>query len=163
MAFGVNNFGTIVGAYKVPGGKPSPVNVVPWDGYIKKGSTFTKLIYPGAYATYARAISDTGVVVGSWFTATGVEHGFMYANGKYQEVNYPGANSTEVDGINKFGALVGNFRQTSGAGLEGWGYRNGKFYKTAPSAELNGINNLGDRVGAESSTNPTRGTLIVCR
>ncbi len=164
QALGINNSGTIVGAYPVPGGKLSSGGVAPFNGYIKKGSSYTKLVYPGAYATYARAISDTGAVVGSYFLASGQEHGFLYANGKYQAMNYPGSYSTQIAGINKYGSLVGKYQTSKTASVQGFGYRGGSFYSTGTSVQYYGVNNLGDRVGAASSSSgPSPAILTVCR
>ncbi len=68
QAQGINNKGTIVGAY-LNGG----VN----HGFSLSGSTYTTIDYPGAIWTSAGGISDGGTIVGGYAGQDGVEHAFV--------------------------------------------------------------------------------------
>ncbi len=155
-AMGINNSGTIVGAFRNK-------HKGPFHGFVKMGSSWTQLDFPGSTFTEANAISDTGVVVGD-FSDGKQTHGFTYFNGKWAQVDFPGAISTSVTGINRYGSLVGSMLPNKNSGNRGWGFRGGKFYRAPVGDLLQGINNLGDRVGATTLPDNTQpGTLIVCR
>ncbi len=78
------------------------------------GSTFTKIDFPGALATFALGINDPGEVAGSYNDATGNAHGFLLVRGSFSTIDFPGALDTLARGINNPGAIVGFYRDTTG-------------------------------------------------
>jgi hypothetical protein len=71
---GINNAGTIVGDIELTNGHQQ--------SYIFLGGACYLFDYPNARATYANAINDNGVIVGSWKDSANHEHGFsLLANG----------------------------------------------------------------------------------
>ncbi|MGH9793669.1 MAG: hypothetical protein ACRD5G_02760 [Candidatus Acidiferrales bacterium] len=74
------------------------------------GAQVQTLDFPGGSATFANDINDAGQMVGTYFDANGVSHGFLYEPWKvepFTPINYPGADWTEVSGINRQGDIVG--------------------------------------------------------
>jgi uncharacterized membrane protein len=100
-AFGINNFGVIVG------------NAGAFDGFRLSSGHFTTVRFPGSSRTSASSINDFGVIVGTYRDDTDVSHGFKLKNGHYTAINFPGADQTFVDHINNEGDIVG-FYQTHG-------------------------------------------------
>ncbi|SRR6266568_1394144 len=68
-AFGVNDAGQIVGTYVDPS-----INKI--EGYLLNQGKFTQVRYPGASTTFPHAISNTPIVVGTWFNDLGDGSGF---------------------------------------------------------------------------------------
>ena len=67
----INARGQIVGVYI-----DDPVNFV-WHSYLVTGATFTKIDVPGSTGTGAFGINSAGQIVGKYFTADGLTHGFL--------------------------------------------------------------------------------------
>jgi hypothetical protein len=53
-------------------------------------NTYTVIDYPGASASAAHGISDTGVITGDYYR-NGHYHGFILKSGVYSTINYPKA------------------------------------------------------------------------
>ncbi len=161
-AMGINNSGVIVGTYFM---NTTFTNAA---GFYKNSSGYHKLVIPGATATFARAISNTGVIAGFFIDSAGNNHGFTFASGVFKTINFPGAISTEVHGINKFGTLVGLYRTSpTGAAIGFTRYNTGTFasfkFSGASSTTLDGINDLGDRAGGAVLLHSEPGFLRTCR
>ncbi len=157
IAIGINNSGTIVGAFR-------DVHSGAFHAFIKNGTSWTQIDYPQSIETVANAISDNGVVAGSWTDTNGSEHGFTYFNGDWAQVDFPQSLSTVVAGVNTYGSLVGSFQDAPGDPKQGWGFRGSKFYQSDNGDLLEGLNNLGDRVGQTLLPDGSQpGTLVVCR
>lgn len=67
---GINGSQQVVGYYGVPG---STNNL----GFEKTGSNYCSLSVPGAKSTMAADINDSGMIVGRYTDAAGVQHGFI--------------------------------------------------------------------------------------
>ncbi len=96
----INNLGDFVGSATVNGAQV---------GFIRNAASTVTLAGPaGALGTAALGISDTGIVVGSYFTALGgfPNSGFIYSAGSYATLNFPGADSTQLRGISADGRYV---------------------------------------------------------
>lgn len=77
--------------------------------------SFVGLNYPGAQATNPQSINDSGAVVGTYTTASGVPHGFLYFNGKWSTLDYELSPSANLTGISNAGVILGsNFIYASG-------------------------------------------------
>jgi uncharacterized membrane protein len=48
-----------------------------WHSYLMSGATFTKIDFPGSTGTGAFGINSTDQIVGKYFTADGLTHGFL--------------------------------------------------------------------------------------
>jgi hypothetical protein len=68
---GINNSEQVVGSYTVPNSSPL------FFGWMKTGSNYCSLSVPGAKLTQATDVNDSGLIVGSYQDATGVQHGFI--------------------------------------------------------------------------------------
>ena len=77
--------------------------------------SITTISVPGAASTTANGINDQGEVVGSYFTATGQEYGFIETTSGFVTISVPGAASVAARGINDAGAVVGSFTDATGA------------------------------------------------
>ncbi len=100
---GINNKGMAVGTY-LDGASQQ-------HGFIFDGTTYSALNYPGALQTFPQKISDSGVIVGSYNTAS-TTHGFSYKKGKWTQIDFPGSFDTEANGINSVGDIVGTYDGT---------------------------------------------------
>ncbi len=64
--------------------------------------------YPGAMGTFIKGINDKGLMVGSYWSSDGAEHGFLYDGNNYRlSFDYPNAMWTEAAGIDQNGNVVG--------------------------------------------------------
>ena len=142
-AFGINDAGTIVGAYGYASGMEY--------GFTLSGGTYTSLNSPaGVLEAEARSINNAGTIVGSCYTAS-IVYGFSLSGGVYTTLSYPGAVETEAVGINDAGTIVGIYNNTgsypsSSFSLSGttWTILS---YPGAVQTEAVGINDAGTIVG----------------
>ncbi len=141
-AIGINNFGTIVGAADSSAGQ---------NGFVLHGSRFTTVHFPGSARSLASGINDSGVIVGTYALADGVNHGFVLKNGVYKAANFPGADNTSLTRVDNAGELVGIY--TLHGDTHGFSFANGKFTTIdAPNASLAtiifGVNSFDRIVGS---------------
>ena len=110
----------------------------------------------GAVVTTALDVNDAGDVVGSYYTADGRVHGFLWSNGAFKTVDGPNSVRTELWGVNNRGDIVGEY--FDGVRSHGFVLRNGVFTLLLdPDGEAlhpRDINNRGDIVGYRSSGYP---------
>jgi hypothetical protein len=78
--------------------------------------SFTKIQFPGSTYTEATGINNSGLIVGTYFDATGLPHGFTYDGTSYTTVKFPGAGYNYVFGVSRHGHLVGSHALTAEAG-----------------------------------------------
>jgi probable HAF family extracellular repeat protein len=109
QAWGINKYNSIVGSYLDPVTGASR-------GYKRySNGSFVGLNYPGAQATNPWSINDSGAVVGTYSTASGVLHGFLYFNGKWSTLDYALSPSANLTGISNAGVVLGtNFIYANG-------------------------------------------------
>src|SRR5580765_1873373 len=61
-------------------------------------------------STMVYALNGRGEVGGFFTDAAGLQHGFVYLNGQYQQIDAPGATGgTWVQGVDDFGNIAGVF------------------------------------------------------
>src|SRR5262245_58454771 len=82
--------------------------------------SFTTLDVPGSSKASAIAlgINASGQIVGSYYDAAYLHHGFLLDQGGYTTLDVPGANYTHARRINASGQIVGYYF----AGTEGHGF-----------------------------------------
>jgi hypothetical protein len=68
---GINKNDQLVGSYAVPNSSPL------FFGWMKTGSNYCSLSVPGAKLTEANDVNDSGLIVGLYQDAAGVQHGFL--------------------------------------------------------------------------------------
>ena len=100
-AFGINDFGSIVGDCDIADGYVS--------AYVLRRGNFTIIDAPGAVATTAWDINNRGAIVGDYYGDDDRYHGFLYVDGKLTTIDFPGAVHTSAQGIDDFGRVVGIF------------------------------------------------------
>jgi probable HAF family extracellular repeat protein len=124
-------------------------------------NNFVPIDVPGAVATQASSINDSGQIVGQFVDTNSQWHGFLADNGIFTTIDPPGATYTSIDGINDRGQMVGTFVPSNGR-LQGFLYDNGSFTTVAvpgsSSGFASGINNRGQIVG--SFIGPTNFTYV---
>jgi hypothetical protein len=101
-AYGVNDFGTIVGSYT------DSTGIV--HGFQLIGSALTTIDDPSGNgaSTVCYSVSNGGVIVGAY--SFGIfSNGFMYKNGVFTDVNPPLSVGTTAYGINDAGSIVGTY------------------------------------------------------
>jgi hypothetical protein len=108
--------------------------------------------------TVAGGINDSGVIVGTYFDASFIPHGFSLSGGTYTTIDPTGTLASTTGGsglfgINNAGVMVGTFTDTSGA-VHGYSHSGTTFTTVddpnAPAGarnELTGISNTGTAVG----------------
>ncbi len=101
-AFKINKRGDVVGDYDDGA----------THGFLRHKGDLTTLDFPGAQATIALGINNSGVVVGEWdvLDSTGnviAYHGFIWKDGSFTDVAFPGSADTSILGINANGDCVG--------------------------------------------------------
>ncbi len=139
---GINNPGTIVGAYL---GADDNVH-----GFILRHGLFTTYDYPGQPTTTLNGINDSGQIVGIYEDADGVSHGFVLRKGIATPVEVPGAVDTLPFGINNRGQIVGAYSGADNV-YHGFLFEKGVYrtldFPDAPNTILRGINDRGVIVG----------------
>ena len=120
--------------------------------YDAANETYTDIPGPSrAVNTYAEAINDSGVIVGSYSDSAGIYHGFLLKGKKYRTLDVPGARGTIRTGINNKNNVVVQWSDSSG-NIESSLYdvETGTFttinYPNAISSWANGIDDAGDIV-----------------
>jgi uncharacterized membrane protein len=133
------------------------------------GQTYTPIDYPGAIASFATDINDSGQIVGEYtVSGLGDRQGYLLSNGVFTSISYPGATFTRAVAINANGDIVGDHNQSgnnSGSGND-YGYllRGGVFtsivFPNSDSTVPTGINAKGDIVGWYLANTGTHGFLL---
>ena len=148
-AYGLNNIGQIVGSYADNVGQHGFVYTVPT-------ASFVTLDVPGAYASLAIGINDSGVVTFEWVNSSFVFSGALYKAGHYKILTAPGMVQTKARGINANGVVVMNTQDSAGA-WHGFLLHNGTYTEfNAPGSVESypfGINSSLEIVGG---FNPTK-------
>jgi probable HAF family extracellular repeat protein len=102
----------------------------------------------GGFGSGARAINDSGQVVGYADTATRDLHAFLYSNGTMIDLNPPGSDLSSATSINAAGQVVG-------LSVRGNFLYSGGTFTTLPNGSGSSwarINNLGQIVGSNYAT-----------
>jgi probable HAF family extracellular repeat protein len=124
--------------------------------------TYTPIAFPGARSTNPQGINSSDEVVGWFYDANRVWHGFLLTNGQYTQLDFPGALNSFALGINDNGEIVGYY-DDSNLVTHGFYLINGQFtsidYPGAFAISANGVNNAGQIVGfyTDGQDNRTRG------
>jgi probable HAF family extracellular repeat protein len=110
---GINNVGTLVGAYLGPGA----ANGVAY-GSLATPTTFASyesVQVPGAKSIATYAINDSAAMVGVYTNSSGTIHGLLYENKKVTIIDDPNAEAatTTAYGINTAGEIVGSYTNGS--------------------------------------------------
>jgi len=166
---GVSNRGQVSGFYRVPGstarhgflamaatgdggdGSSACASTLSLIG--RGGVSFASFDCPGSANTQATAITPSGEIVGRYFSADGLQHGFVLQRGQFQAVDVPQAtSSTDVTWVNARGDIVGSYSDAIGS--HAYVLRGGKFTTIDfPGGNVNltgfGISNAGDVVGVK--------------
>jgi hypothetical protein len=94
-------------------------------------------------------INDSGKIVGNYFDASDVEHGFLLDNGTYTTIDPPGAAFSSANSINSAGIIAGEFQDNNG--LHGFVYDGVTYttidYPNGRNTEPGHINNANEVVG----------------
>ncbi|MBI3476952.1 MAG: hypothetical protein HY010_14565 [Acidobacteria bacterium] len=148
-AFKINDRGDVVGW------------VCPYfcHGFLFRKGVVTTLDFPGATATYAWDINESGTVAGVWDLFDSQENflyegGFIWKDGNFTEVTFPGAGDTGVTAINARGDFVGAWDRGPNTTTSGFFSSKGKFASfDAPFPDVTltqpqGMNERGHIVGA---------------
>jgi uncharacterized membrane protein len=153
-AYGINNFGHIVGVAD---------NI----GFLWKDGAFQPIEYPGATRTAAWAINDEGVIVGTYQAPDVGTRGFLRRKGgRFITIEFPETtgpfNITEACGINNRGDVVGIYRPDPVSSVsKGYLLTRGVFTEVAiadaPETEPCGINSAGQIVGTHNVRNTSAG------
>jgi probable HAF family extracellular repeat protein len=112
--------------------------------------SYTTIDVPGASATQASGINDSGQIVGSYDAATAT-HGFLYSGGSFTTIDAPGASFTRLFSINDSGQIIG----ISNGVFFSFLYSDGSFTRiddvpgaSPGSTRASAINNSGQIVGS---------------
>jgi uncharacterized membrane protein len=114
---------------------------------------YTTIDFPGAVATLAVDINNSGQIVGRYIDASGINHGSLLANGIFTSITCPGAYFTRAIGINGSGDIVGSYFNPNEQGPAEHGFllRGGVFtsinFPNAAATLAIGINRSGDIAG----------------
>ena len=110
--------------------------------------TFKNIDVPGASATSAAGINNSGVIVGLLQDSIGAFHGYLAdKEGNFvKAIDFPGAAQTEPFGINESGDVVGSYVDDGGA-VHGFLLHDGRFATIDfPGAAATFPNDINDRV-----------------
>ena len=111
-AVGINNEGQIVGGYNVDPDSNTDQGYL----YDQVHGTFTTIDDPnGIVGTEVQGINDLGQIVGYYYGADGLSHGFVDNGGIFTTFDNPlGVNGTFVTGINNSDQVVGYYTGADG-------------------------------------------------
>jgi uncharacterized membrane protein len=148
FARGINNQGTIVGAYRIT--PPRHALLIEDGNYIPLAPNS---VLGGQNFSEAFKINDRGDVVGDY--DDGVTHGFVLSEGVLKTLDFPGADETIAFAINNSRVVVGEWDLLDSLGnvlaTHGFIWKDGTFsdvnFPGAANTSLIGINEKGDYVG----------------
>lgn len=160
---GINNFGQVVGGYcpaaSCPGG-PLPSAYA----FLLQNGTYTTLDFPGALATQANAINDSGSIVGFFMDSSTMLHAYLYQSGVFTRLDFPNSQWTAALGIDNAGSISGIYEDNNLV-THGFIYANGVFTQAAPpnssASGLAGISNRGEVVAQANAGNVTNNYIGV--
>ncbi len=117
------------------------------------GTNFYDLNYPGAVATVGAAISNNGLIVGTYATSPDnlywYYHGFTYTlGGVFKIFDY--GSQTRLEGVNNSGAIIGEYYDYSG--LHSFMFDGNNTYTTLNMDRALGINDAGQVVGLRNNS-----------
>jgi uncharacterized membrane protein len=152
VAQGINQSGTIVGAWQIVDGSG---NLLSSQSFRLREGEFIDIIVPGSGFTSAAGINARGEIVGYW--GAGVvpfveNHGFLYSHGDYItfDVPFSGVTNTSAQAINDKGDVAGAYADGTSS-RRGFLKVGSTFlrvdYPGALMTNINGINNKGQMVG----------------
>ncbi len=128
QAFGINASGSIVGGAEIANGQMRP--------FVWQDGTMTDLgdlSEAGGAGGFARDISDTGIVVGTMFTANG-ERAFRWEDGQAQDLGVMYTfDRSEAWAVNDAGDIVGRMWHSGNPAItRAFVWRNGQMYDLEP-------------------------------
>ncbi len=122
----------------------------------------TLIDFPDAISTQIWGVNGRGEMAGVYTGADRVQHGFLYANGRFTTIDYPGAAATFANAINASGDIAGDYAMTSNGPRKGFLWSSGRFttieYPDGSSNGAVGIDANGDIAGYHGS--PLKGYLL---
>ena len=141
IGFGINNSRQIVG--QSTGGAPQ-------HAFLYKNASWVDLGTLGGNESIARAINDSGQIVGLSYTITNdFLHAFLYENGTMMDIGSLGGNPTQAWDINNSGQIVGH--SGMGSGQHAFLYDSGSMIDLGTlggtQSRALGINDFGQIVG----------------
>jgi len=95
---------------------------------------------------YAYAINNSGMIVGDFYSASGHNHAYIYANGSLTDLGTLGGNYSYAYGINSIGQVVGESDTASGD-YRPFLYTNGVMTDLGISGRAIGINDSSQVIG----------------
>jgi probable HAF family extracellular repeat protein len=121
VAFGINDFGEVVGNYVAAGDVKPNGSATHRHGFLRSsdGTSFTTFDVPNAIITIGEGINNNGTIVGVYTLTDGKLHGFVLNNGVFTNpVDVPDSNGkaqqTEINSINLNGEIVGFYNDFKG-------------------------------------------------
>lgn len=154
---GINKWNTIVGQFLPDNGM--------WTGFKRySNGSFASLMYPKAMGTYPAGVNDAGMVVGTYYDANAMGHGFAYYKGQWASIDYPLGGGTGVLGIDNAGVILG-------ASQGGWGYflyansafRNLPGVPNSSSTDYDGMSAAGVLTGRATLNSSVHGFTASCQ
>lgn len=88
-----------------------------FQAFLYDGSSYSIFSFPGMNidSTFGNGMNGAGVMVGSFRTTAGIEHGYIrHTDGTFQELDYPGSVQSEAFGINDAGEITGRYQDAMG-------------------------------------------------
>src|SRR4029077_10291591 len=82
-------------------------------GFLDDNGIFTSIDYPGASASWAGGINDSGQIVGFYYDAAGNSRGVFYDGQNFTTIEPPGAVWSSLAKINNFAQMVGTYLDQS--------------------------------------------------
>lgn len=82
--------------------------------------TFVSIDVPSAAKTMAIGINAAGDIVGAYFDAKNVQHGFLLSHGHFTSIDDPLGIATNARGIGPGGDIVGYYIVSPGTSLSNW-------------------------------------------
>jgi probable HAF family extracellular repeat protein len=89
--------------------------------------TYTKIQPPGAIYTEATGINNAGIIVGTYWDAQSVRHGFKYDGTTYTNIEFPGSSHNYGIGIGHAGQILGTHSVLAEGPYHGFILENGVF------------------------------------
>ncbi len=146
---GINDGLTAVGYSSL-----DPTGMTMQRSFSESGGTFTYLdgfLPAGTQNNQAVGINNAGLVVGFYFDATGMAHGYLLNGSTLTSLDYPSAMDTLAFGINNHGEIVGVYIDSSMV-QHGFTYSGGTWTTVDDpngigTTTINGLNDKGQLVG----------------